>query len=127
LVNASAFCGKLSAKVKIAGKPMTAVEQDVVAALTAALGEDCVLTGEAVHERAAGIWRSDTIKAKALLRPRTTQQVSEALAICNGYRQSVVAHGGLTGLVESAITGPDDVALSLERLNAIEEINPLDR
>jgi FAD/FMN-containing dehydrogenase len=106
---------------------MTAVEQDVVAALTAALGDDCVLTGEAVHERQAGIWRSDTIAAKALLRPRTTEQVSQALSICNGFGQSVVAHGGLTGLVESAITCADDVALSLERLNAIEEVNAVDR
>lgn len=100
---------------------------DVVTALIAALGEDAVLTGEAVRERQAGIWRPDGIQAKALLRPRTTEDVSRALAICNEHGQSVVAHGGLTGLVESAITRPDDVALSLERMSAIEDINPVDR
>jgi FAD/FMN-containing dehydrogenase len=100
---------------------------DVVAALTEALGEDCVLTGDAVRERASGIWRSDPIQAKAIIRPRNTGQVSQALAICHAHGQTVVAQGGLTGLVESAITSPDDVALSLERLNQIEEINPVDR
>ena len=99
----------------------------VVKALIEALGEDCVMTGAAVAERAAGIWRSDTIKAKALVRPRTTEQVSQALRICHRHGQTVVAHGGLTGLVESAITTPDDVAISLERMNQIEAINPLDR
>jgi FAD/FMN-containing dehydrogenase len=100
---------------------------DVVEKLVETLGADCVLTGEAVHERASGIWRSDPIKAKAIIRPRSTEQVSQALAICHAHGQSVIAHGGLTGLVESAITSPDDVALSLERLNQIEEINPVDR
>ncbi len=108
-------------------QPKTQPDSDVIADLIAALGEDCVLTGEAVQERQAGIWRSDSIQAKALLRPRTTEQVSQALAICNARGQSVIAHGGLTGLAASAITSPDDVALSLERLNAIEEINPVDR
>ena len=100
---------------------------DLVTELTEALGADSVLTGDDVHNRSAGVWRSDTIKAKALLRPRTTEEVSVALEICNRHGQAVVAHGGLTGLVESAITGPDDVALSLERMNAIEEISVTDR
>ncbi len=100
---------------------------DVVSALKEALGEEAVLVGDAVRERQAGIWRSDSIQAKALLRPRNTGEVSKALKICHEHGQSVVAHGGLTGLVESAITTPDDVALSLERMNAIEDINATDR
>ncbi|NBC22569.1 MAG: FAD-binding protein [Gammaproteobacteria bacterium] len=100
---------------------------DVVAALQQALGRDGVLTGEDVHQRQAGIWRRDTIQAKALLRPRSTEEVSEALRICYEHDQPVIAHGGLTGLVESAITSPDDIALSLERMNAIESVNRTDR
>ncbi|HEY5647143.1 MAG TPA: FAD-binding oxidoreductase [Pseudomonadales bacterium] len=100
---------------------------DVIQELIAALGEESVITGAAVQERSSGIWRSDPIRAKAIVRPRTTEEVSKALAICHAHGQSVIAHGGLTGLVESAITSPDDVALSLERLNRIEEVNPIDR
>jgi len=100
---------------------------DVVQELIGALGADAVLTGDDVRSRSAGLWRRDSIAAKALLRPRSTEEVSTALRICNEHGQPVVAQGGLTGLVESAITGPDDVALSLERLNRIEEINEVDR
>ena len=100
---------------------------DVVAALEQALGKEMVLTGEDVSGRASGIWRSDGIKAKALVRPRTTEQVSIAMRICSDHDQSVIAHGGLTGLVGSALTDPDDVVLSLERMNMIDEIDTTDR
>jgi FAD/FMN-containing dehydrogenase len=103
------------------------VNSIVVEELIAALGEDCVLTGDDVHNRQAGIWRSSTIQAKALLRPRSTEQVSQALAICNAHGQSVVAHGGLTGLVKGADTTPDDVVLSLERMNQIETVDVVGR
>ncbi len=100
---------------------------DVIAALRSACGDDAVLTGTDVSNRAAGIWRRDGIRAKALLRPRDTEAVSKALAICHAHGQSVVAHGGLTGLVGSALTAPDDIVISLERMNRIEEINTVDR
>ncbi len=96
-------------------------------ALVDALGADAVLQGADVTGRSAGIWREDTIKAQVLLRPRSTHEVSRALAICHAHGQTVVAHGGLTGLVESALTEPGDVVLSLERMNTIEAINPLER
>jgi len=99
----------------------------VVEALIEALGAECVLTGEDVRQRAAGIWRRDTIQAKALIRPRTTEEVSQALRVCHQWGQPVVAHGGLTGLVHSADTCADDVVLSLERMNRIEQINGMDR
>lgn len=100
---------------------------DVVKALRDALGADAVLTGADVHQRQAGIWRRDTVQAKAIVRPRSTAEVSTALRICHDLGQTVVAHGGLTGLVEGSLTGPDDVALSLERMNRIESINATDR
>lgn len=100
---------------------------NVIEALQKALGADSVLTGPEVQERQAGIWRRDTIQAKAIIRPRDTRQVSVALQVCHAYGQPVVAHGGLTGLVHSADTTPDDVALSLERLNRIESVDAADR
>lgn len=126
-------CSAVSSSLREPGaEVMEVVEEDftndrVIGELIEALGEDCVMVGAAVRERSAGIWRSDTVQAKALLRPRTTEQVSKALKICSANQQSVVAHGGLTGLVGSAITSPGDIALSLERMNSIEEINSLDR
>jgi FAD/FMN-containing dehydrogenase len=86
-----------------------------------------VLTGADVTGRSAGIWRRDTIRAKALVRARSTEDVSRALAICHAHGQRVIAHGGLTGLVHGGDTTPDDVVISLERMNRIEEIDPIDR
>jgi FAD/FMN-containing dehydrogenase len=100
---------------------------DVIEALRSAFGGDALLTGDDVHARASGIWRAEGIRAKALVRPRDTAGVSKALSICHAHGQSVIAHGGLTGLVGSALTAPDDVVISLERLNRIEEINTVDR
>ncbi|MFK7915552.1 MAG: FAD-binding oxidoreductase [Pseudomonadales bacterium] len=95
--------------------------------LTARLGADAVLTGSAVSERSAGIWRKDTIAARAIVRPSTTEEVSTVMRLCHQAGQSVVTHGGLTGLVKGAITTPDDIAVSMERMNAIESISTVDR
>lgn len=100
---------------------------DVVAALQAAFSAKDVLTGEDVTARASGIWRKAPIEAKAIVRPQDTEGVARAMQICHEFNQGVVAHGGLTGLVESAVASPDDVVISLERLNQIEEVNTLDR
>lgn len=99
----------------------------IVERLSKLLGPDAVLTGERVRERKSGIWRDAPIDAAAIVRPRTTSEVSQVLALCNEYKQPVVAHGGLTGLVESAVTAPNEIVLSLERLDRIEEIDPVSR
>ena len=91
------------------------------------VGNGGVLTGTDVSSRASGIWRPQGIEAMAIVRPRTTAEVSRILETCNAAGQSVVAHGGLTGLVEGAVTEPSDLVLSLERMNAIEEVNARER
>ena len=100
---------------------------DLLATLADVVGDGGVLTGTDVSSRASGIWRSQGIEAKAILRPRTTEEVSRILAICNAAGQAVVAQGGLTGLVEGHITQAGEIVLSLERMNAIEEVNPVER
>ena len=95
--------------------------------LQAELSSDLFLFDEDVRSRMAGIWRDDTIQASVLLRPKTTEETSTALRICHAHGQSVVTHGGLTGLVEGAITQPHDLVLSTERMNQIEEVSPLER
>ena len=95
--------------------------------LQSIVGEKGVLTGDAVSSRSAGIWRADTIQARAIIRPRNTAEVSAVMKACHAAGQSVVAHGGLTGLVEAQITAPEDVVVSLERMTAIEDINLVDR
>ena len=95
--------------------------------LQSIVGEKNVLTGTDVSSRARGIWDSASIEALAIVRPKTTEDVSSILALCNRREQRVVAHGGLTGLVEGAITEPNDLILSLERMNEIEDIDTVNR
>ncbi|MDA0791992.1 MAG: FAD-binding oxidoreductase [Proteobacteria bacterium] len=96
--------------------------------LIAALGTDAVLTGDDVSSRPISFWRPhQRLTARALVRPSTTEQLAAALKLCNDARQTVVTHGGLTGLVEGEQTTSDDIVISLERMTRIEEINPTDR
>jgi FAD/FMN-containing dehydrogenase len=99
----------------------------IVQALHQALGADAVLVGDDVKNRAAGIWRSDRLRAKALVRPKSTGEVARVLELCHVHGQPVVTHGGLTGLVGGALTTANDVVLSLERMNKIEEVHTTDR
>ena len=100
---------------------------ELVAQFRELLGPAGVLTGEAVSNRAAGIWRQDAIAAPVIVRPTTTAEVAAILSLCHAANQSVVTHGGLTGLVEGAIATERDVVLSTERLNKIEVVNQTDR
>ena len=67
---------------------------DVVQELIGALGEDAVLTGDDVRSRSAGLWRRDAIAAKALLRPRSTEEVSTALRISCGWVRNCAIFSG---------------------------------
>lgn len=96
----------------------------VLQALLDALGEDVVQFGERIAYRRNADWSGvPAAQPLAVLCPRTTQQVSQALAICHEYRQPVVVQGGLSGLAGAACTQEHDIALSLERMNVIEEID----
>lgn len=99
----------------------------LVADLVNIAGSDSVLTGEDVSSRAVGIWRPQGIQAHAIVRPRSTEEVSAILKLCHERGQTVIAHGGRTGLVEGADTDRSDLILSLERMNQIESVDTVNR
>jgi FAD/FMN-containing dehydrogenase len=90
--------------------------------LRAIVGEQGLLEGAAVRERAALLWHG-RVDAELLVRPRSTAQVSQVLALCHARGQAVVTHGGLTGLVNGADADCGDLVLSLESMNAIERVD----
>lgn len=101
---------------------MIAVE--VIDSLREALGDDTVRTGDMIGDRAMTDWtRHAPTRPAALLLPRSTEQVALALAICNASRQPVVPQGGMTGLAGGAVPRATDIALSLERMSGVEEID----
>ena len=90
--------------------------------LRAIVGENGILEGAAVRERAGNLWHG-RVEAELLVRPRDTSQVSSILRLCHERGQPVVTHGGLTGLVNGADAGAGEVILSLESMNAIERVD----
>jgi len=100
---------------------------NLLSALRAIAGEAGVLTGDALAGRSAGGWTGGALQALALVRPSTTDKVAAVLKACNEAEQSVVPVGGMTGLAGAHVTGPDDVALSLERMTAIETLDTQSR
>lgn len=93
--------------------------------LTNIVGERNILFGDALAQRARHYNDARPMEAFVLVMPTSTEQVSSVLALCNAQGQSVVTHGGLTGLVGGDQTTTDDVILSLERMNTIEAIDTL--
>lgn len=94
----------------------------VISDLLQALGPDVVTTGDAL-DRPTSYWNSQPASALALLRPRTTAEVSQALTICAGHKQALVTQGGMTNCVQSADASPGEIILSTERLTRIECID----
>ena len=86
-------------------------------------GSGGVLTGDEVRSRSAGWISRGSLQAAAIVRPRNTIEVSAILRLCHEAGQPVVPHGGLTGLVEGGHAGENEIILSLERMNRIEEVD----
>jgi FAD/FMN-containing dehydrogenase len=102
-------------------------EADLLAGLKSIVGESGVLPSEALQQRARSYWDAAPLEARALVRPRNTEEVSRVLALCHRMDQPVVTHGGLTGCVEGACVDAAELVLSLERMASIEEIDPIGR
>ncbi len=101
---------------------------DLLQALRAALGDDAVATGEAIPARQLTDWSGvPPVRPLALLRPRSTAQVSAALKLCTQHRVPVVPQGGMTGLAGAAQPLAHGVALSLDRMQAIEQVDAATR
>ncbi len=83
-----------------------------------------LLAGEDIGERyVQDVMGISMGRPQAVLRPADSDQVSRALAICNRAGVGVVTQGGMTGLVQGGIPLDGEVVLSLERMNAIEEVD----
>ena len=98
--------------------------QEFLQALRQTLGAEAVLSGDAVPARYHTDWSgTPPVTPLALVRPRSTEDVSATLRLCHQHRVPVVPQGGLTGLAGAAVPSADCVALSLERMPAIEAID----
>jgi FAD/FMN-containing dehydrogenase len=98
----------------------------IIERLLEVVGKNGLTRGPDLESRAASYWDSSATTAKVLVKPQSTQQVSEVLRLCHSANQTVVVQGGLTGTVEGALSGPEDIIISLEKMTAIESVDALD-
>lgn len=93
-------------------------------ALSTILGSAGHLSGADVPARNRTDWSFlPPTNPRAVVRPTTTQEVSSILHYAHGNGVPVTPQGGLTGLVGGARPLDDGIALSLERMVGIEEID----
>ena len=91
------------------------------------VGHSGMLLGDEVADRSDSWPPTGGCQAKAIIRPASTEEVSKVLKLCHAVGQSVVTHGGLTGLVGGARAEKEDIVLSLERMNGIEAVDRINR
>lgn len=107
---------------------MTVPTSDFLAALRAAIGDDAVFTDAADREAYEHGWRYGHGSAALVAKPSTSTQVAEVLRLATSHGVRVQPIGANTGLVGAS--NPDatggQIVLSLERLNRIEDVDPID-
>ncbi len=100
------------------------MKPDLLQELHGILGDKGILTGADVHEGYYTDARgTGDVKPQAVLRPASTEEMSQVLAACHAAFQPVVLQGGLTGLVVGARPQEGEIAISLERMNRVESID----
>jgi FAD/FMN-containing dehydrogenase len=93
--------------------------------LEATLGSSGLIVGSAISDKYSADWSgAKPCPPAALLKPKTTNELSAVMVLCHQYDQPVVVQGGLTGLAGGATPQNGEFAVSLERMNAVEEIDP---
>ena len=104
------------------------LNSDIVEILRTQLGNSKVLIGDALLSRYHHIWKMDIpLEVKAVVLPESTKDVSVVLKACNQLKQNVVVHGGLTNLVGSTEVEKEDLVISMEKMNVIEEVDDQSR
>jgi FAD/FMN-containing dehydrogenase len=81
-----------------------------------------------VSDKYRGDWlmrAAPEVMPLALFRPRSTAEVARALTICAAHAVPVVPQGGLTGLTGGTVPSEGALLISMERMSAIEEIDPV--
>ncbi|MGT2465983.1 FAD-binding oxidoreductase [Mesorhizobium atlanticum] len=99
---------------------------EILSAMEGAVGQNGISVQPAGMAKYLGDWAGDHQgDALAVLRPCSVSEVQALMRLCSELRLGIVPQGGNTGLVSGAIDskGGGLIVLSLERLNAIRQID----
>jgi len=112
------FCSVISRNAKY-----DVVQAADIDFFSSVLGSGNVLQGEAVDSYNTD-WMSKYRGAtKVVLRPKTTEEVSQILRHCNERKLAVTPQGGNTGLVGGSVPVFDEIVLTLQRMNEIHTLD----
>ena len=99
---------------------------DLESALAGVVGRDQLFTGADIGDRyRVDISRRYTSQPAFLVRPASTEQVAQVIKLAAAHDLPVTVVGGQTGTVGGAVPADGGLALSLERMNRVVEIDPL--
>ena len=96
---------------------------DIIRSISEIVGPKGLLRGDDVSARPNYSWGAGSCPARAIVRPASTEELSRVMALCHAHDQSVVPWGGLTGLVNGITCAPEDIVITLERMQAIETLD----
>src|SRR5687767_9980529 len=95
-----------------------------ISQLKAIIGDEYVLTDmESMHDYGHDETEHLLFLPEVVIRPRTTDQISEVMKLCNEHRIPVTPRGAGTGLSGGALPHLGGVLLSTDRMNSILQID----
>lgn len=107
---------------------MTSISTKTLAALAHIVGHDRVLTDpESLLQYGRDWTRAYTPAPGAVVLPGTAGEVQDIVRLAAREQLAIVPSGGRTGLSGGAVARSGELVLALDRLNRIEDFNPIDR
>lgn len=98
---------------------------DIVTRLTELLGPNAVLAGQQLDAKYSVDYSAENPQPPlAVARPRTTEELAAVMRACSAAAQPVVVQGGLTGLSGGATPRVGEIAVSMERMTGVIEVDP---
>jgi len=107
--------------------------EEAMSPLDSALDEICqalgpeVLLGSDAFARSDKGWDPANLDAGLMLCPRDTAEVSAIVRIASRHGIGIVPQGGRTGLVGGSVSHRGELIVSLQRMNRIERLDPVER
>jgi FAD/FMN-containing dehydrogenase len=102
------------------------VDHPLRARLAAIVGPNHVIDDPDLRASYETDWtRRYSAAALCVVRPATTDEVAAVVAACRAAGVAIVPQGGNTGLVGGSVPRNGEVVLSLRRLDAIDDLDPL--
>jgi FAD/FMN-containing dehydrogenase len=100
---------------------------DLLDRFRAIVGDNGMIAGADLALRPGDWLGLSTCQARAVLRPRNTGEVAAIAKLCHAHGQTMIAAGGLTGLVHGTDATEADIQISFERMRGVIAVDPIGR